>query len=516
MDHRESSFQNATKVDRLYDRLDGALWQFTCANVVFVCFVVADRAVKKSCAGVFSIKHVALDWEKLAQTVKTRLGVNTEKIAFKICASDDAVARQVANSLTGFGFKFERFGRIGDGAKIRFDAITGGVRVEENKLKGTNDHLQTQKSIIKVSSIESKSTHNLPASLKAHSKVRVGIIDDARQIRYMLRKMISESPDFEVIWEAARPSEAMEMLRKQKPDVITLDLHMPEMNGAELLKQYIGKFPIPTIVISSLGKNESPLVFEALENGAVDYLQKPVASEFAKMRDDLHERLRAARHMKVSIARFVDRSLDLTGLSDKMLKERIVAIGASTGGTEALRHLLTQLPEKIPAIVVVQHIPPVFSQAFASRLNSLCPFEVKEAEHGDELKPGRVLIAPGGKHIAIEKILGKYKTVINEDAPVNRHRPSVDVLFDSVAATAMQKSIGIILTGMGGDGAKGLKRMRDSGARTFAQDEASCVVFGMPKEAIKLEAAEEVMSLDMLPRALMNMFVEVKQGSKIA
>jgi|GEM_PF-100845 len=532
-------FALVKKIDQLIDRLDGSAFEFVCNNRVVVFFKTSEPK-PASCAGKFSLAFLQQHGPDLVTQVCARLRQQPQKIMFKMCGQESDVS-SIATLFAQLGLTFSSASSTQMGTRVRYHALNHSFRVDKQGVIGPSIRSTGHQPSIPPAAVATRSkSANVAPSLdtalttrtnktistekpsnsnidrNVRGKIKVGIIDDARQIRYMLRKIISESPDFEIVWEAALPSEAMPLLKKNKPDVITLDLHMPEMNGVELLKSYIRDYPIPTIIISSLGKNESPLVFEALENGAVDYMQKPVASEFARMRDDLHDRLRAARFMRITPFKKVDRAVNVVGISETMLRERIVAIGASTGGTEALRMVLTQLPEKIPAILIVQHIPPVFSHAFAERLNSLCPFEVKEAADGDVVKPGRVLIAPGGKQMSICKTLGGYKVKVTDDAPVNRHKPSVDVLFNSVAESVLQKSIGIILTGMGADGAKGLKRLRDAGARTIAQNEETSVVFGMPKEAIKLSAAEDVLPLEQIGDALMKMFVEVKAAQKSA
>jgi two-component system, chemotaxis family, protein-glutamate methylesterase/glutaminase len=338
-------------------------------------------------------------------------------------------------------------------------------------------------------------------------KPRVLIVDDSKTIRQILTRVLEK--DFEVVGGAEKPSQVEQMIEELKPDVITLDIHMPEMDGVTLLKQYLKRFSIPTVMISSISMEESGHVLQALEAGAVDYIQKPSLEELSVVAPLIIEKVKTAASARVKKAaptsqRKVYRSAALAGPVNRTI---MVAIGSSTGGTEALREVLTQLPSAIPPIVIVQHIPAVFSLAFARRMNELCPFEVIEAKDGDELRPDRVLIAPGGFQMAIVRGSGPcgYQVQVKDAPPVNRHRPSVDVLFDSVAELAGKKAVGIILTGMGADGAKGLLKMRQRGARTIAQDEASCVVFGMPQAAIKLKAAELVRPLSEIPAEILSL-----------
>lgn len=328
---------------------------------------------------------------------------------------------------------------------------------------------------------------------------RVLIVDDSKTIRQLLSKILSSDPGLEVVGAAERPSIAERMIEELKPDVITLDIHMPEMSGVDLLSRYIKKYPIPTVMISSLSMEESNDVLRALETGAVDYIQKPSFEELDRMAPLIIEKVRTAAHVRLKFSGEPEKSSSRIVHAGEVNRNLIVAVGASTGGTEALRFFFTKLPSEIPPIVVVQHIPPVFSRAFANRLAELCPFEVKEAEDGDEVLQNRVLIAPGGLQMVVENRSGGYRVKVFNGEPVNRHKPSVDVLFDSVAKEVGRKAIGIIMTGMGRDGAAGMLKMRQAGARTIAQDEASCVVFGMPKEAIRLGGAEAVESLDKIP-----------------
>lgn len=322
-------------------------------------------------------------------------------------------------------------------------------------------------------------------------KFKILIVDDSKTIRNILSRIFSSDSAFEVCAMAEKPSEVEALILKHKPDVITLDIHMPEMDGVTLLKQIAPKYNIPTVMISSISMAEGPLVLEALENGAVDYIQKPELSEIEKVTPLIIEKVKTAAraNMSKSIKKKTSKSVQVSGKCD--LKSLIV-LGSSTGGTEAIREIITALPNEIPPMLIVQHIPAVFSAAFAKRMNDLCPFEVKEAEDGDEVRVNRVLIAPGGKQMKFVMKNGKGYVEINDDEPVNRFKPSVDYLFYSVSKNLYTHTVAVILTGMGKDGAKGMLELKRNGVKTIAQDEFSSVVFGMPKEAIAIGAADYV------------------------
>ena len=343
----------------------------------------------------------------------------------------------------------------------------------------------------------SKDSHNVVAKVPENRKFKILIVDDSKTIRNILAKIFSSDPMFEVCAMAERPSEVESLILKHQPDVITLDIHMPEMDGVTLLKQIAPKYNIPTIMISSISMAEGPLVLEALESGAIDYIQKPEASEIENVTPLILEKVRTAAKANLSknSKKRNIKSVQVNVLSDT---DSFVVIGSSTGGTEALRDILTALPNHIPPMLIVQHIPAVFSAAFASRMNDLCPFEVKEAENGDEVRKNRVLIAPGGKQMKFIHKNAKAFVEINDDEPVNRFKPSVDYMFLSVAKSLFTHTVAVILTGMGKDGAKGMLELRKHGVRTIAQDEQSSVVFGMPKEAISIGAAEFVEPLSQI------------------
>lgn len=330
-------------------------------------------------------------------------------------------------------------------------------------------------------------------------KRKVLIVDDSVTIRKLLRQIFSRDPELEVVAEAGRPSQVEELIKTHHPDVITLDIGLPEMNGVELLQKYLPLHPIPTVMISALSQSESPLVLKSLESGAVDYIQKPVHEQLGELAPLIIEKVKTAsrarvRHRRIRVANTTEGNLRT---------DILVAIGSSTGGTEAICDVLSCLPKNIPPIVITQHIPAVFSAAFADRLNDFCPFEVREAKDGDRVVPGVVFIAPGGLQMGVEKRAGSLRVFVRDEAPVNRHKPSVDYLFDSVVKAMGEKAIGVILTGMGADGAKGLARMRAAGAFTIGQDEASCVVYGMPRAAMIENAVVEQLPLEKIgPRLL--------------
>jgi len=354
-------------------------------------------------------------------------------------------------------------------------------------------------SLVSVASVPTSST----STSTNNKKIKVMVVDDSATIRTLLAKILSSDPQFEVVAQAEKPSQVEALIKQHKPDVITLDIHMPEMDGVQLLKKIHPLYKIPTVMISSMSKEDGPQVLQALEIGAVDYIQKPQASEMFEASQVIRDRLRIAAKAKVFAQNKPIKKL--SGAQINSIDDGLIVIGASTGGTEALRVVLESLPAQIPPILIVQHIPPVFSTAFAQRLNSICPFEVKEAANGDEIKPNRVLIAPGAFQMAVKKSGPKLIVQINSDAPVNRHKPSVDYMFKSVSDLNIENVIAVILTGMGADGARELKRLRERGARTIAQDENTSVVFGMPREAINMGAAEFVSPLDQVAEKIVRL-----------
>lgn len=329
----------------------------------------------------------------------------------------------------------------------------------------------------------------------ANKKTRVLVVDDSETIRKLLSQVFSSDPQIECVGTIDNPLNVLAAIDRLSPDVITLDIHMPQMDGVTLLKRILETRSLPAVMISALSREEGGAVLDALEAGAVDYIQKPSLSELPTLAPLICEKIKNARAARVHRPR-AHTGQALPFSSAPFDTNYLIAIGSSTGGTEALKHVLTGLPAEIPPIVIVQHIPPVFSKAFAERMNNLCPFEVKEAENGDLVVPGKVFIAPGGMQMRVKAVGADLKIVVEDTPPVNRHKPSVDVLFDSVEQLKRSKVVAGILTGMGGDGARGLLALRKQGAATFAQDEATSVVYGMPREAARLGAAQKILPLD--------------------
>lgn len=351
------------------------------------------------------------------------------------------------------------------------------------------------------------------------SKIKVLVIDDSAVVRQMLQAILDDEPDIEVIAVASDPVFALAKMGRDWPDVIVLDVEMPRMDGITFLKKIMVDHPTPVVICSSLTEKGAETTMQALAAGAVEIVTKPkigLKNFLLDASDNLVSAVRAAAQTNVRILlksrlRAIQASRKsgagevLAAGSSAMVKttEHIIAIGASTGGTQALEAVLTALPRVSPGIVIVQHMPEKFTAMFAERLNALCELEVREAKNNDRLIPGLALIAPGGRHMQLKRSGAYYHVEVTGGPPVNRHCPSVDVLFRSVARFAGRNSTGVIMTGMGDDGAAGLKEMFDAGACTIAQDEASCAVFGMPKEAIKLGAARDVLPLGEIPAALL-------------
>ncbi|MBI99605.1 MAG: chemotaxis response regulator protein-glutamate methylesterase [Halobacteriovoraceae bacterium] len=330
-------------------------------------------------------------------------------------------------------------------------------------------------------------------------KKKVLIVDDSSTIQKLLTKIINSSEFLEVAGVADRPSAAKEFIEKEAPDLVTLDIHMPEMNGVEFLKQYLGDKNLPVVVVSSVSVAEGPLVMEALSNGALSYVQKPSLDKVSTLAGDILNQLEAIASKNTSGTKKQTTSISV---QDFITTDGLVAIGSSTGGTSALQEILTSLPKEIPPIVIVQHIPAVFSKALAERLDSLCPFHVKEAEDGDKIAKNTVYIAPGGFQMKVAKHGSIKKIILTDDPPVNRFKPSVDYLFNSIPSLKETNVVASILTGMGKDGAKGLLTLKESGYVTLAQDEESCVVFGMPREALKIGAAELAVPLSNMSKVI--------------
>ena len=368
------------------------------------------------------------------------------------------------------------------------------------------------------------------------SPIKVLIVDDSAVVRQVMSQVLGKDPQIQVIGVAADPIIAQEKMAQEWPDVVVLDVEMPRMDGITFLKQLMSKRPVPVVICSTLTEKGAETTMQALAAGAVCYVTKPklglkdfISESAAELirnvklaahsrprgsqlanaasqaqphhAHSLHATAHASTHANTHTlheahATHSDALHSTSALSKTT--ERVVAIGTSTGGTQALELVLVALPRVSPGIVIVQHMPEKFTAMFATRLNGLCQIEVREAKHGDRVMPGRALIAPGGLHMRLVRNGAYYQVDVIDGPPVNRHKPSVDVLFKSVAAVAGANAMGIIMTGMGDDGARGLREMHDIGAKTIAQDEASCVVFGMPKEAIKLNAVDIELPLDQI------------------
>ncbi len=343
--------------------------------------------------------------------------------------------------------------------------------------------------------------------MNTRPKIRVLVVDDSAIVRKILTDALAGEEDLEVVGTAPDPFIARDKIIALKPDVLTLDIEMPRMDGLTFLKKLMRHNPLPVIVISSLGQASCQATLEALEIGAVEVLAKPGGPySVGELRTNLANKIRAAAVSR--IRRAPEEAAPKRTPRPTLLRaadvppNTVIAIGASTGGTEAIQDVLMGLPPDGPGIVITQHIPPVFSRAFADRLHQVCPMSVKEACDGDPVLPGMALIAPGNFHMLLYKSGGGYRVRIKDGPLVCYQRPSVDVMFSSVAESVGPRAVGVLLTGMGSDGAQGLLKMKNAGARTFAQDEASCVVFGMPREAIRLGAAERAVPLSRIPAAI--------------
>ncbi|MCX7635320.1 MAG: chemotaxis response regulator protein-glutamate methylesterase [Syntrophales bacterium] len=338
-------------------------------------------------------------------------------------------------------------------------------------------------------------------------KIKVLIVDDSAIVRKIFTEELSKYPDIEVIGAAPDPFVARDKIVQLQPDVITLDVEMPRMDGLTFLRKLMKYYPLPTVVVSSLTPKGGKLTLEALDIGAVDVIAKPGGSySVGDMSAQLAEKIRAASRARIDRTTAVAPSEPVEqprALSQTTNK--VIAIGASTGGTEALKAVLTKLPHDTPGVVIVQHMPANFTAAFAERLNGICKITVKEAKNNDAVIPGTALIAPGNYHMLLRRSGARYYVEVKTGPMVHHQRPAVDVLFKSTAKYAGANAIGVILTGMGADGAEGLKEMKTMGAATIAQDEKTCVVFGMPKEAINVGAVDRVVPLDLVAAEILRM-----------
>jgi two-component system, chemotaxis family, protein-glutamate methylesterase/glutaminase len=354
------------------------------------------------------------------------------------------------------------------------------------------------------------------SSLDTSKKIRVLVVDDSASVRQKLKEVLESDPQIEVCATASDPFVAAERLRQEVPDVITLDVEMPRMDGLTFLQKLMAQHPIPVVICSSLTEAGSLTAIEALERGAVEVITKPklgTAQFFQEsairicdvVKSAARARLKPLRSSRPAAAVQAQPKLTADAMLPKRASsaliqttEKVVAVGASTGGTEALREFLQALPANAPGLVIVQHMPEKFTAQFAARLNGLCAITVQEARDGDSVVPGQALIAPGNRHLLLKRSGARYYVEVKDGPLVSRHRPSVDVLFRSTARYAGSNAVGVIMTGMGDDGARGMLELKEAGAFTLAQDEASCVVFGMPAEAIKLGGVARVLPLDKL------------------
>ncbi|HEY1130087.1 MAG TPA: chemotaxis response regulator protein-glutamate methylesterase [Roseateles sp.] len=341
------------------------------------------------------------------------------------------------------------------------------------------------------------------------AKTKVVVVDDSALVRSILTEIINRQPDMECIGAASDPLVAREMIRNLNPDVITLDVEMPRMDGLDFLSRLMRLRPMPVVMVSTLTERGAEVTLKALELGAVDFVAKPkigVADGIRLLAQDITDKIRIAS--KAHIRRHVApapgtaapapvKAVTMASLG-RASTEKIIFIGASTGGTEATKDVLLNLPADSPAVVITQHMPPGFTKSYAARLDGLCKIRVKEAQDGERILPGHGYIAPGGMHLTVERSGANYVARVQDGEPINRHKPSVEALFLSAAKVVGPNAIGIMLTGMGADGARAMKVMKDAGSYNYCQDEASCVVFGMPREAIAAGAADEVLPLNQI------------------
>jgi two-component system chemotaxis response regulator CheB len=347
----------------------------------------------------------------------------------------------------------------------------------------------------------------------SNKKIKVLCVDDSALIRSVMTEIINSQSDMTVVGTAADPLVARDLIKVTNPDVLTLDVEMPRMDGLEFLEKLMRLRPMPVVMVSSLTERGSEIALRALELGAIDFVTKPrlgVRDGLLNYTELIAGKIRTAASARLLPGRHAaaprpggDAPHESLLRSPLLSTEKLIIIGASTGGTEAIREVLQPLPPDSPAVMIAQHMPAGFTRSFAQRLDGLCRINVKEAEHGERVLPGYAYIAPGGFHLSLARSGANYVAHLDQEPPVNRHRPSIDVLFDSAAKHAGKNAIGIILTGMGRDGAEGLLRMKRAGAHTLAQDEASCVVFGMPREAIALGAVDDVSPLSEVSRRVM-------------
>jgi two-component system, chemotaxis family, protein-glutamate methylesterase/glutaminase len=342
--------------------------------------------------------------------------------------------------------------------------------------------------------------------MKLNRKIRVLVVDDSAVVRQAITQALSQDPAIEVVGSACDPYVARDRILELNPDVLTLDIEMPRMDGLTFLRILQKHRPMPVVIVSSITQAGSRAALEALEAGAVDVIAKPGSAwSIGQLHDELVMRVKGAAFARVPEIQDAVREPARPGPFDPLLlhNRQLIVMGASTGGTEALKSELTRLPGGLPGICIVQHIPPLFSKAFAERLNDLCEFEVREALPNDVLRPGLALIAPGDYHMIVVWKNDRYEVLLNQNPPLHHTRPSVDVLFNSAAACAGAKVAAVLLTGMGSDGANGMQKLKSSGAVTLAQNEETCVVYGMPRAAVELGVVDHVLPLEKIPQALL-------------
>jgi len=345
-------------------------------------------------------------------------------------------------------------------------------------------------------------------------KIKVLCVDDSSLMRQLMTEIINSHADMEMVATAPDPLVARDLIKEFNPDVLTLDVEMPRMDGLDFLEKLMRLRPMPVVMVSSLTGKGSEVTLRALELGAVDFVTKPslgIREGMLAYSQTIADKVRAASRAKLHVRRTQAAPVMLKA-GPMLSSEKLIAIGASTGGTEAIRHVLQPLPATSPALMITQHMPPGFTRSFAERLNKLCQITVKEAEDGERVLPGHAYIAPGAMHMELARSGANYQVKLHDGPPVNRHKPSVDVLFNSVAQYAGRNAVGVILTGMGNDGAAGLLTMNKAGAWTIAQNEASCVVFGMPREAIALGGASEVVDLHQISQ---HMLAKISAGQAL-
>src|SRR5690606_16348979 len=347
----------------------------------------------------------------------------------------------------------------------------------------------------------------------ASRPIRVLVVDDSALVRQLLTAILSEDPDIDVVGTASDPYRAREEIKRLHPDVLTLDVEMPRMDGLTFLRNLMRLHPMPVVMVSSLTERGAEATLDALAIGAVDFVTKPrldIQDGLVALANEIRAKVRAAASARIfrtstRPAAKTDTAVAHEAPARRHLRttDRLIGLGASTGGTEAIREVLCQLPPDAPGVVIAQHIPPAFSEPFARRVDKLAAITVKEAEHGETVLPGHAYVAPGGRHLRVARSGGRYVLHVGDDDPVNHHRPSVDVLFTSLAEAAGPNAVAALLTGMGTDGARGRLALREAGARTFAQDQATSVVWGMPGEAMRIGAAERAVPLSELAAVLL-------------